>query len=145
MKRRVFVATGFLLLFSLLSVWGANNLHLLLSRQVPAWSFWDCLFAITTTPAVWRWFWLLEGFGLLIAFVILAEGYHNVKKYTGKLRHICPGIDTPEPAGNGEYGTARWMSEDDLEDVWTSIEVDRNSPKLRELAARGRDDLEGML
>lgn len=132
------------MLFSLLAVFGANNLHLILSHESPTRSFWDCLFALLTSPKVWRWFWLLEGIGLLIALLILLDGYSGaVKKYSGKRIHICAGIDTPAPAGNGEYGTARWMSEKDKDELWTVIELDRNSQKLRELAAHGRDDLEG--
>lgn len=86
----------------------------------------------------------MEGIGLLIALMILLDGYSGaVKKYSGKRIRICAGIDTPAPAGNGEYGTARWMSEKDKDELWTVIELDRNSQKLRELAAHGRDDLEG--
>lgn len=143
MKRLFFIATGFLLLFSLLAVWGANNLHLVLSRDLPTWNFWDCLFALLTSPKVWQWFWILEGGGLLITVTILFDRYVGVKKYSGKLIHICDGIDTPETAGNGKYGTARWMSRKEKDDIWTVIDIDRNSPKLRALAAHGRDDLKG--
>ena len=66
-------------------------------------------------------------------------------KYKSKMVHVCLDIKTPAAEGQGQYGTAHWLSKQDKEKAFTVVHVDINSPCLQQLKACGRDDLEGCL
>ncbi len=143
-KRRVTAAAITLLLFSCLAVVGAYNAHQLFSREARfSLSLWDCLGGAVRIPPVRHWFLLLEACALLTVVWMLFSRQHV--NYKSSMVQICPGIETPVADGQGQYGTARWMSEQELASVFLSVKVDPNDGLLRELRAAGRDDLkEGM-
>lgn len=144
MKKRVITAAFVLLFFCVLSPLTAYNLHMILSGQ-------DSFCSID--PAA-----VLMGLGipqvlkltlLGIAVSALAVVWmlvsHSYIKYRNGMREIVPGLSTPDPAGQGQYGTARWMEPNEICDVFSVVTVDKQAPLLQELMARGYDDLEGGL
>lgn len=144
MKRRLIAAAVTLLLFSCFAVFAAYNIDQLLSHQfsfslrMPV-----CLLAVIRVPVVRLWFLLLEGSaGLTVSWMVFGREYI---KYRSGTVHVCPGIDTPEAEGQGQYGTAHWLRrEKDKEQAFTVVHVD-SSAAIQELKARGQDDLEGYL
>lgn len=144
MKRRLVAAAITLLLFSCLAVLGAYNIHQLLSRQLSfSWRISVCALGAIQVPAVRRWFGLMECCaGLLIYWIAYSRDYI---KFRSKMDHICLDIYTPRAEGQGQYGTARWLTERDKGRAFTAVHVDRGAPMLRELIAHGKDDLEDCL
>ena len=144
MKRRLIAAAISLLLFSCLAVLGAHNIHQLLSHQLSfSWHISVCLLTIVKDPLVRLWFLLLESCAFLAVFW-MAFGREYIK-YKSKMIHVCLDIDTPAAEGQGQYGTAHWLSKREREKVFTAIHVDCTTSKLQELMEHGRDDLEGYL
>ena len=143
-KRRVTAAAITLLLFSCLSLLGAYNAHQLCSRETQfTLDLWYCLKSAVRMPPVRHWFFLLEACALLAVIWMLFSRQHV--QYKSNTVQICPGIETPVTDGQGQYGTARWMSEQELASVFLSVKVDPNDELLRKLMRAGRDDLkEGM-
>lgn len=140
-KRRVTAAAVSLLLFSCLALLGAYNAHQLFSREANySLSLWHCLTGTIRLPPARHWFLLLEACALLTVIWMLFSRQHV--QYKSSTVKICPGIETPVADGQGQYGTARWMSEEELASVFLSVKVDPNDEVLRELRKAGRDDLE---
>lgn len=139
-----FVAAGiFLLFFSFLTVLAAYNIHQFFSRQMMfSLSFLACIQGVVAVPEIRMWAFLLELIVLLGLFWLVCGSAVSVKS-TSKMIHVCPGIETPAPEGQGQYGTARWMSAGEINQAFTVIHIDNLSQRLRKLKAVGRDDLEG--
>lgn len=142
MKRRSIAAAVALLLFSLLAVVCAYNIHQLLSGElVFSCHPFTCLMAVLTVPLIRTWWLLLEGAAILaVTWMLFGREYI---KYRSKLIYVCPGIVTPEPGGQGQYGTARWMTDNELEKAFTVVKIDASAPELRKLMLCGQDDLKG--
>ncbi len=140
MKRRLTAAAVMLLLFSLLAVCCAYNFHQVLSGQMNLSPLlWICLQGLAI-PRVRTWYILLECFAV-VAVVWMTFGRDYIK-YKSKMRHVCLDIYTPEADGQGQYGTARWMTERELSSAFTVVQLDL-SPETRDLIEHGYDDLEG--
>ncbi|MEA4954825.1 MAG: hypothetical protein VB096_04860 [Pseudoflavonifractor sp.] len=143
MKKRGVAAAVTLLLFSCLALVGAYNIHQLLSRQLLfSWRIGTCLGAVFAVSAVRSWFLLLEGSAaLLVAWMAFGREYI---KYKSDMLRVCPGIETPKAEGQGQYGTARWMSDKERDTLFSCVRLDLDAPQLQKLLRRGYDDLEGM-
>lgn len=141
-----FVAAGiFLLFFSFLTVLAAYNIHQFFSRQMMfSLSLLVCIQGLLAVPEIRTWAFLLELLVLLGLFWLIFGSAGHIKPVS-KVIHVCPGIETPVPEGQGQYGTARWMSAGEINEAFTAIHIDSLSPGLRELKAAGRDDMEGGL
>lgn len=141
MKRRAITAAFVLLFFCALSPLAGYNLHMLLSGRRELCSA-DPASVLTglSIPQV-RGFTLL-GIGVAAVAVAWMLVSQNYIKYRNGMMEIVPGLWTPEPAGQGQYGTARWATEMELSSTFSVALVDAESPLLRELIAHGYDDLE---
>lgn len=60
--------------------------------------------------------------------------------YKTKTQKIAPGIVTPRPAGQGQYGTARWMSKREVRKTFTGWTIRKSSSPLKELIEAGKND-----
>lgn len=141
MRRRLMAAACMLLFFSCLAVLTAYNAHQLFSQQMLfSWSMILCFGAVVTDPIVRVWWLLLEGFAV-IAVIWMTFGREYIK-YKSKLHHVCLDIYTPEADGQGQYGTARWMTGKEVERVFTTVHIDHGGPVIRDLIEHGYDDLE---
>ena len=57
------------------------------------------------------------------------------------MQQIVPGVETPMPAGQGQYGTARCMPKERIPKAFTVIRIDSDSRLIQQLLAEGEDDL----
>lgn len=60
--------------------------------------------------------------------------------YKTKTQKIAPGIVTPRPAGQGQHGTARWMSKREVRKTFTGWTIRKSSSPLKELIEAGKND-----
>lgn len=141
MKRRLTAAAIMLLFLSFLAVFGAYNIHQILSGQMELSPLFGVCLRGLATPQIRTWYILLECFALVFA-VWMVFGREYVK-YRSKMRHVCLDIYTPEADGQGQYGTARWMTEKEKEAAFTVVSIDLGGPVVRKLIEHGYDDLEG--
>jgi len=138
MKRRLIAAAVALLLFSCLALVGAYNAHQFFSRQfLFSWRMLVCLRGLAS-PKVRAWWLLLEACALAaILWMVFGREYI---KYKSKMIRVCPGIETPQAEGQGQYGTAHWLEKKEMATAFTVIHLN-SLPELTDLAAHGRDDL----
>lgn len=77
---------------------------------------------------------------LLIGWILVSRDF---VKYKSGIRNILPGINTPLPAGEGQYGTAHWLDFHSYDRVWTGVQVDAAAPRLQQDIRHATDTEEG--
>ena len=142
MRKRPFIIAGILIipLFGL-SVLCAYNLHLLLSGAVA-----QCTLNLIAAfryaqsiPKVMRMALIILGvFVCILAAIVLTQTY---LPYRSQMRTISSDIKVPEPAGQGQYGTAVWLPERKIATIFTAVEIDQNSAEFQHLLKAARREL----
>lgn len=74
---------------------------------------------------------------LLVVTILLMQGYI---KYKSDMREVTPEIQTPEAAGQGQYGTARWLKESEYHQSFDVAKIDVNSAFIKDLIRHGYDN-----
>lgn len=74
------------------------------------------------------------GVALVLGAVLLTANYLD---YQSGVQVITPKISTPLPAGQGQFGTARWLPKEQLHRTFASWRLTRRQTK--ELTALGKD------
>lgn len=141
MKKRVITA---LLIFAV-SAGGvlpvlALDTHALLSRntQYLTWEPWTAWGMVLHDERVGK-FYLLYCAALFTLLVwVLITG--NYLKYRSDMQQITPDICTPKPEGQGQFGTARWMRQEEIGRFFHVWKVPRKAPWFQELMAAGLAD-----
>lgn len=138
MKKRLTIAGIVLLLGALFLPIPALALHALLSREPELLS----VSPIVCWKAVWeisqvRQFYLLLLLGELLGLIWIFAAASNLK-YRSNMRYITPDIRTPEAAGQGQYGTARWLPRNQYGAAFTQYSL--GSLISEELVEAGRKE-----
>jgi len=140
MKKRMIPAALVLLVFAVASLYLSYNLHWLLQGREG-----ECsadLFAVLRglgNPRIRNFFLLFLGVSALaVWYMLVAQSYI---KYKSDMQQITPDLETPKAEGQGQYGTARWLSHKKLSKAFGSSAIDVNSQTIRELLRHGYDDL----
>lgn len=74
---------------------------------------------------------------LLLIWVLVTGSYLN---YRSDMQQITPDIATPCAAGQGQYGTARWMKPEDIGRSFGVWKLPKRRSWFRELIAAGKQD-----
>ncbi|MDA3845319.1 MAG: type IV secretory system conjugative DNA transfer family protein, partial [Vallitaleaceae bacterium] len=125
-KRIKLIASVLIFLVGLwLNIHFSTTLHFSLSGQfeVLRWiNFDDCLESLTTNEAHKNLFLCFQGFVLLSAIYYYVA---NHKPYQSNLIEITPEISTPVPAGQKQFGSARWMTDKEKGQSFRHFEMDK--------------------
>lgn len=128
------IGTGMSILFS-------TNLHWLLSGQMDTLSLIalnDCIKSLSASKQHWLLFLCLQGFVILFAvFYFIA----NYKPYQSELMQITPEIFTPVPAGQKQFGSARWLTEKEKDSAFDSYILNPRNHKIKWLIKHGYDEI----
>lgn len=104
----------------------STTLHFLLTgkMEVLQWVSLDqCRESMRVNEAHRDLFLCFQGFILLTAFYYYVA---NHKPYQSNLIQITPDISTPVPAGQKQFGSARWMTDKEKEKAFQSFEMDKS-------------------
>lgn len=82
---------------------------------------------------------LLASLALALLAILLQGGLFN---YRSTMQRLTPEIQTPCAAGQGQFGTAKWMPQRELGRFFTPWKVSQTD--LRELLEEGRKDREAV-
>ena len=138
MKKRICVALiVFLLGAALVLPPVAVDVHLVLSRAGGyGWR------------PTWAWQQLVQGgnalkfYGFFVAGLVLALFWAVASspsvQYRSGMYHVAPGINIPQPTGQGQYGTAWWAAPKELFQIYTAARVKKKL--LKELLEAGDKD-----
>lgn len=139
MKKRFLAAAICFLILSFTSMYAAYNIDCFLRQDLAACSI------IPFTVFVGAWQGKARLFTLLfltlsvggILFLLLVPEYIQ---YKSNMMQIVPGVRTPEAAGQGQYGTARWMTAAEKSTAFAAAQIDSNSELIADLLEHGYDD-----
>lgn len=114
------------------------DLHALLSRQTEAltikpWVGWQ---VVLTGEITLRLYLLLAA--LCALFVIWAVASSSYINYRSGMIQVTPDIATPAPAGQGQFGTARWADKQDLARWYSCLKIDR--AETAQMLEAGKED-----
>lgn len=111
MRKKILVSLAVLLVSTaLLLPILALDTHALLLRDWERMTFLpaDAWAAVVSDPRVLKFYLLYLAAMTLGLFGVLAQG--SSLKYRSKMRYVTPDIVTPCADGQGQFGTARWLS-----------------------------------
>lgn len=141
MKKRVITAIiVWLILAGVVLPPVVADLHALLSKQpgaltIKPWEGWQVLL---TGGIPLRLYLLLAALCALgVLWAVVSSSYIN---YRSGMIQVTPDIATPAPAGQGQYGTARWLAGKDIPKYYGVAAVQGEA--LEELLAQGKTDYE---
>lgn len=72
---------------------------------------------------------------LLLIWILVSTTYLN---YRSNMQRITPDIITPCADGQGQFGTARWMKQEDIGRFFGVWKVPKQEPWFKELIAAGQ-------
>lgn len=73
---------------------------------------------------------------LMLIWVLVSTTYLN---YRSNMQQITPDIITPCADGQGQFGTARWMRQDELPGYYPIWKVPKKQKWFRQLMAAGKE------
>lgn len=83
-------------------------------------------------------------FEVFIVLGLIAAQLSRTSTYKSNLVKISKNLEIPQRAGQNQYGSARFYEKDELDKVFTEIEIKKKDSYIRELMRCGYDDLEFM-
>lgn len=83
-------------------------------------------------------FFSLELLVLLLGIIYISI---NDKTYQSDLIEITPNISTPAPAGQKQFGSARWMTNEEKKKTFPICKIDKTDKVIDYLIKHGYDDL----
>lgn len=141
MKKRIFWAALVLALIAgLLLPQAAADAHFALLRDFESLTLnpmkgWAAMFGSSQVLAFYLMF-----VALVAVFELWALMSGSNLDYRSGMLHLTPEIATPCAAGQGQFGTAKWLPQRKLGKVFSRWNVRRRAPALKELLKAGKAD-----
>ncbi|PKM56021.1 MAG: conjugal transfer protein TraG [Firmicutes bacterium HGW-Firmicutes-5] len=113
-----------------MNIYFSTNLHFLLSRKMDVLSFIpmkSCFESMAASGQHLSLFLYLQGFVLLCSIYFYLA---NMKPYQSDLAVITPEISTPVRAGQMQFGSARWLTEEEKNKSFKCIKLKKNEFKV---------------
>ena len=143
MKKRIIIALAVFAAAALIVLPVlAADLHFLLLRNLPGlvWNPIEGWLLVVADQRVRQFYFLLLAATALGLVWILVSG--NYLKYQSDMQQITPDIQTPCAAGQGQFGSARWMRPEQFDRFFTRWKIQTNAPDLDALIRAGLQDKE---
>ena len=139
MRKKIIPCTLMFLMLAVAALYIGYNADALLSgTRACSTSFWVVLRGAFEIPKARAFVLLLIAADAL--FVIGTMMMQEYIKYRSDMRQVTPDIETPQAAGQGQYGTARWLEQSQYPKRFDTVQIDENSRVIRELIAHGYDE-----
>ena len=142
LKEKILLSSFLLLLSSVINLWFSASLHNLMTKKQSTLTWiplWNCLVGLITQKQQLLLFLSFEGMIVLCCFLFWIQ---NDKGYQSRLMKITEDIYTPEPVGQYQHGSARWLKEKEKGQVFAYQTIDPNHKVIQELLKTGYDDLD---
>lgn len=123
-KQKVFLPSFIFLVGLWFNVYFSTGLHFLLTHQAEEFemvSFKKCMVSMAMSGAHLSLFLCFQGVILLIAVFMYIV---NFKPYQSDLVQITPNISTPVPAGQKQFGSAKWLTDKEKEIAFSHYKLD---------------------
>lgn len=125
------------IIFGFLALLAAYNLDCVLQFELSRCSASPgvALAGVLETTRVLQLFFIIWLSGcLFLAWMLFGQVFVN---YRSEMIWVTPDISIPAADGQGQYGTAKFLSSKKYSQLWCVAGVDENSPRLQELVEEG--------
>lgn len=140
-RRRLIAAVALLLLSVYPCLFLANASHLLLSGiSVLPYHPSALLTGVTEVPNI-RQFLICYVLIVLLLLAWIVAG-SSVMNYRSGLKEIFPGVKTPLPSGENQFGSSRWLKKSEYKKAFDVIPMKLSSNGMKWVSNMGRYDLE---
>ena len=143
-KPKLILCAVIFLVGSFVSVYFSAALHGILSRQMSTLEikgFFECIRSMAADRQHLTLFMCLSGFSLVLSIVFFLT---NMRPYQSHLRSITPEIQTPAAVGQFQHGSAKWLTDKEMDKAFDSFILDPNDERIRNLLRSGYDGLDFM-
>lgn len=141
-KKKLFISIFILIVGTLFNLVFTTNLHYLLKgkiRNLQLFSIYIIFASMKNNKEHLLLFLAFNGIALLgaIFYYIL-----NHKPYQSELVEITPMIKTPVSAGQKQFGSARWLTDNEKDKNFKSVVLDANDKKIKGLNKLAEDEVD---
>ncbi|MGV8147039.1 MAG: VirD4-like conjugal transfer protein, CD1115 family [Alkaliphilus sp.] len=141
-NQKLLIATLIFLVGLWMNIYFSTNLHFILSKQMETLSLVslsESILSMMSTRAHLQLFLYIQGFITLFAIFYYVA---NNKPYQSELVEITPTISTPVVAGQKQFGSACWLTEEEKDEVFKSFTLDINQREFREIIRKTNEESE---
>ncbi len=144
-KEKIWIAVLVLVTGTFFNILFTRSLHLLLlgtTKSIQIYNPMECIIGLFHAKQQLLLFLVFEGFLVLCLFALYQQSgyacYSDLIKVTND-------IEIPVPVGQFQHGSARWLKENEYDQVFGSYFLDPWDPMLKELMRKGREDSSTLL
>lgn len=143
-ERKIKIITSILIfiLGIIFNLYFSTLLHELLSKEISELSLPSLKGSISSLKTNKNHLYLFMVFQLTIILGGILYLVTNNKPYQSDLIKITPNIMTPAPAGQKQFGSARWMTKEEKEKAFSNCVLKKNDKLISYLIKHGYDDIE---
>jgi len=141
-NQKILIATLIFLVGLWMNIYFSTNLHFILSKQTETLSLVSlsaATYSMMSSKAHLSLFLYMQGFITLFALFYYVA---NNKPYQSELVEITPTISTPVVAGQKQFGSACWLTEEEKEEVFKSFTLDINQRAFKEIIRKSKEESE---
>ncbi|ABW19453.1 hypothetical protein [Alkaliphilus oremlandii] len=139
-KIRLIISTLIFIVGVVSSIFLSTLLHKILSREIVGLGIpklKECIESLMSSDRH------LKLFLCFLAFSMLASAgfyFSNDRAYQSKLIKVTPLIYTPAVAGQNQHGSARWLTEEEKDQVFESYTLNKNDKLIESLVKSSKDE-----
>ncbi len=129
---------------TIINLFCSINIHYILAREIEVFQFYSLFHIIKSlfTNKIHLAIFML--FETLITLICVYIYISQEKPYQSKLVEITPDIHIPESAGQGQHGTARFATKEEVEDYFDVLKIEYNSPIVKSLEINAENELKNV-
>lgn len=140
-KIKVTIVLLILIIGTILNLYFSTLLHGLLSKGISDLNLPSLKISIDSLKVDKDHLYLFIAFQAIIILGSILYLVTNNKPYQSDLVKITPNIATPAPAGQKQFGSARWMTNEEKEKSFTTCDLKKNDKLINYLIIHGSDDI----
>lgn len=144
-KPKLLICTLIFFSGGLLNLFFSAALHDMLSGRMDVLAFppiADCVTSLVSNRQHLLLYLCIQGFFLILAVLFFTTNLHP---YKSDLDEITPDIQTPRAVGQYQHGSARWLTDKEKDQYFSSFLLDPQDKTVRALLDSGYDDIDFLI
>lgn len=129
-----------IVLGSILNIYFSALLHEILSKDISELGLPSFKSSVNSLMINRNHLYLFTAFEITIILGSILYAFTNHKTYQSDLIKITPNIVTPSPAGQKQFGSARWMTGEEKDTQFTNCLLNKNDKVISHLIKQGDKD-----
>jgi len=142
LKARSILSSLIFVVGTVLVIYFSTYMHLILSKTFEGIKLYKLEYILDSLKLSSSHLKLFLSFEALVLLISALFFFTNDKPYQSDLVQITPDISTPVPAGQKQFGSAKWMKEDEKNKLFSFVKLKENDPFIKYLIGSGLNDIQ---